>query len=101
MRRSASSGSGKPFITKEDYLFAKGVLKDEYKENTLKIRSLRNDIATLGTTEVALKERSEKQSEIAYMSSRQREIIDILLFLRLRADFSIWCEKVGFAPSFY
>ena len=101
MRQSCSSGSGKPFITKEDYLFAKGVLKNEYKENTLKIRALRNDISTLGTTEVAFAERSVLQSEIAHLSTRQREIIDILLFLRLRADFSIWCEENGINPIYY
>lgn len=99
MRRSASSGSGKPYVTKDDYLFAKGVLKAEYKENTLSIRSLRNDVATLGVTPEALKKRSEMQSEIALLGARQREIIDLLLFLRLRADFSIWCTDSGVNPN--
>ena len=82
---SESSGSGRAYLTKEDYITSRYSLKKEYKENSLAIRNLRNDIATLGVTPEALKERSEKQSKIAHLSARQRELIDLMLFLRLRA----------------
>lgn len=88
MEPSGASGSGNPYITKEDYLSAKKALKFDYFQNTVLIRDLRKEICTLGQTETALKWRSQLQSQIAHLSFDQRAIIDELTFLRLRADYS-------------